>query len=153
MVRALLEAQNCATRSALSSLVYDHAQLARGADVNAITHFFYHHQEPNRVIAALAPAVLNLVADGDTVAREIVITSAMELLQLATSVATKLFPEGTVRKVRAALSGPILTHAAVAPVLIANSTLSLVSVEDTPIEGVRRLLARTNPPPAAPPSM
>lgn len=142
VVRALLEAQNCAAPSSLGALVCDHAQLGRGTDANAITHFFYHHKEPNRVISALAPAVLHLAGDGDEIARELVINSAVELLQLATSVAVKLFPGDSIETVRAALSGPILTHRAVAPVLMANSPLALVPVEDTPIEGVRRLLAR-----------
>ncbi|MEO7413263.1 MAG: BadF/BadG/BcrA/BcrD ATPase family protein [Opitutaceae bacterium] len=142
VVRALLEAQGCAARSSLGALVCEHAQLGPGADANAITHYFYHHQEPNRVIAALAPAVLQLAGDGDATARELVISSAGELLQLATTLATKLFPEGSMPTVRAALSGPILTHRAVAPALISNSPLSLIPVEDTPIEGVRRLLAR-----------
>lgn len=142
VVRALREAQNCATPSALGALVREHAQVGRDADANAITHFFYHHQEPNRVIAALAPAVLKLAGEGDEIARELVVDSAVELLQIATQIAAKLFPDESMELVRAALSGPILTHRAVAPVLMANSSLSLVPVEETPIEGVRRLLAR-----------
>jgi glucosamine kinase len=142
IIRALLEAQRCAAPSSLGALVRDHAQLGRDADANAITHFFYHHQEANRVIAALAPATLHLASDGDNIARELVINSATELLQLATSVAVKLFPGDGIETIRAALSGPILTHRAVAPVLMANSPLALVPVEETPIEGVRRLLAR-----------
>jgi hypothetical protein len=45
--------------------------------------------------------------------------------------------------VTAGLSGPILTHPVVAPVLAARSPLPLAPVEGTPIEGVRRLLLRT----------
>jgi glucosamine kinase len=142
IIRALLEAQNCAAPSALGSLVREHAQLGGDVDANAITHYFYHHQEPNRIIAALAPAVLQLAGEGDEIARELVVNSAVELLQLATHVAGKLFPDESIETVRAALSGPILTHRAVAPVLMANSPLALVPVEDTPIEGVRRLLAK-----------
>lgn len=146
IVRALLEAQDCAAPSALGSLVCEHAQVKLDAEASAITHFFYHHAEPNRSIAALAPAVLKLAGEGDAIARELVINSAVELLQLATHVAAKLFPDGMIETVRAALSGPILTHPAVAPVLMANSPLALVPVEETPIEGVRRLLARESVP-------
>jgi glucosamine kinase len=148
VVRTLLEAQNCAVPSALGALVCEHAQLSRGAEAHALTHFFYHHAEPNRVIAALAPVVLKAAGEGDAIAREIVVNSAVELLQLATNLAGKLFPGGAIETVRAGLSGPILTHRAVAPVLIANSALSLVTVEGTPIEGVRRLLVRRSGPAA-----
>jgi glucosamine kinase len=142
VARALLEAQGCAAPSALGQLVREHIRLDANADAGAISHYFYHHKEPNRDIAALTPAVLRLVGQGDGIAREIVINSAVELLQLATQVAMQLFPPDSLDTVRAALSGPILTHPAVAPVLMANSQLSLVPVEETPIEGVRRLLAR-----------
>jgi glucosamine kinase len=141
VARALLEAQGCVDPSAIGELVRDHIQAGPDSDANAITHYFYHHKEPNRDIAALAPTVLRLMNDGDPVARELVINSAVELLQLATQVAIRLFPD-TVETVRAGLSGPILTHPAVAAVLMANSPLSLVPVEEKPIEGVRRLLAR-----------
>src|SRR3954464_5873416 len=57
IVRALLEAQNCVAPSSLGALVCEHAGLSRGAEAHAITHFFYHHAEPNRMIAGLAPAV------------------------------------------------------------------------------------------------
>src|SRR5204862_2856591 len=73
IVRALLEAQDCAAVSALGQLVCEHAQLSADADASAITHFFYHHEEPNRTIAALAPAVLQLAGRGDAIARELVI--------------------------------------------------------------------------------
>lgn len=139
VARALLEAQGCADPSSLGALVREHIQASPDADANAITHYFYHHKEPNRDIAALAPTVLRLMSEGDAVARELVITSAIELLQLATHVALRLFPD-TIETVRAGLSGPILTHPAVSAVLMANSQLSLVPVEEKPIEGVRRLL-------------
>lgn len=141
VARALLEAQGCADPSSLGELVREHIQAGRDPDANAITHYFYHHKEPNRDIAGLAPAVLRLMSEGDPVARELVINSAVELLQLATQVAIRLFPD-TIETVRAGLSGPILTHPAVSAVLMANSPLSLVPVEEKPIEGVRRLLSR-----------
>ncbi|HEX2854619.1 MAG TPA: BadF/BadG/BcrA/BcrD ATPase family protein [Opitutaceae bacterium] len=137
--RALLEAQGCADPSAVGELVREHIQVGPDTDASTIAHYFYHHKEPNRDIAGLAPAVLQLMDEGDPVAREIVINSAIELLQLATQVAVRLFPD-SVETVRAGLSGPILTHPAVAAVLMANSQLSLIPVEEKPIEGVRRLL-------------
>lgn len=142
VVRALLEAQKCATPSALGTLVREHAQLSRDADANSLAHYFYHHVEPNRVIGALAPAVLNLAVEGNDVARELAILSATELLELSTQVATRLFGSNALATVRAGVSGPILTHRVIAPVLIAKSPMALIPVEDTPIEGVRRLLVR-----------
>jgi glucosamine kinase len=142
IVRALREAQGSAAATPLGTLVREHTQLGPNADASTITHYFYHHAEANRQIATLAPGVLRLAGEGDHVAREIVMESSSELLELATHIAAKHFPVGQLGTVRAGLSGPILTHPALAPALMARSALSLVPVEGTPIEGVRRLLAR-----------
>jgi glucosamine kinase len=142
VARALQEAQGTAAASPAGQLVREHAQLEANADANAITHFFYHHAEPNRVIAGLAPGVLSLAEDGEPVLREIALSSTGELLALAAHVAAKHFPAAAMGNMRAGLSGPILTHPAVVGALIAGSRLPLVPVEGTPIEGVRRLLSR-----------
>ena len=97
----------------------------------------------NQKIAALAPFVLRLAAEGDYAAKEIVAESVAELLDLATKVATKLFTASMLGSVRAGLSGPILTHPAVLEAINGLSPLPLTPIEGTPIEGVRRLLLRS----------
>src|ERR1043165_1436332 len=101
------EAQGYAAPSPIGQLVRDHTQLGNNADAAAITHYFYHHKEPNRDIAGLAPAILSLAEDGEPLARELVLESTGELLTLATAVATKHFPNQQISHLRAGLSGPI----------------------------------------------
>ena len=71
-------------------------------DARAVTRYFYAHAEPNRVIAALAPAILRLATEGDHTAHQVLIESAGELLDLANRVAAmtenkfriQVFPAG-----------------------------------------------------------
>ena len=70
-------------RGGFGATVREHTLLAAGGDVRAVTRYYYQHAEPNRVIAALAPAVLRLAAEGDPTAQQVVIESAAELLELA----------------------------------------------------------------------
>ena len=77
--RALLELQGWLPPSRLGPTVRDHTQLGAAADARAITRFFYSHAEPNRVIAALAPAILRLAAEGDHTAHQVLVESAGEL--------------------------------------------------------------------------
>ena len=142
IARGLLELQGWAPRSRLSATVRDHTQLGEAADVGAITRFFYTHPDPNRLVAALAPAILRLATEGDSTASQIVTESTGELLTLAARVAAKLFPDVPLDTLPAGLSGPILTHPAVLASLGARSPLALAPVEGSPIEGVRRLLMR-----------
>jgi N-acetylglucosamine kinase-like BadF-type ATPase len=140
--RALLELQGWAPSSRLGPTVRDHTQLGESADAGAVTRFFYLHPDPNRQIAALAPALLRLASEGDQTAQQLVAESAGELLTLATRVAAKLFPNTALDTLPAGLSGPILTHPVVMQTIAAKSPLALTPVEGTPIEGVRRLLLR-----------
>jgi glucosamine kinase len=140
--RGLLELQGWATPSRLGATVRDHTQLGELADAGTVTRFFYYHADPNRQIAALAPAILRLASEGDHTAQQLVIDSTSELLALATRVATKLFPDTALDTLPAGLSGPILTHAVVTNALTERGPLALAPVEGTPIEGVRRLLTR-----------
>ncbi len=142
IARALLELQGWMPPTRLAAVVRDHAQLGADATPAALTHHFYDQADPNRTIASLAPAVLTLAGEGDRDAREIILASADELLALAGRVATKLFPAALLGTVSAGLSGPILTHPAVVPALAMHSSLALAPIDGTPIEGVRRLLAR-----------
>lgn len=140
--RGLLELQGWAPPSRLGPTIRDHTQLGAAADAGAITRFFYQHAEPNRQIAALAPAVLRLAAEGDHTAHQLVLESTTELLTFATRVAAKLFPETALDTIPAGLSGPILTHAVVIQALAARTPLPLTPIEGTPIEGIRSLLLR-----------
>jgi N-acetylglucosamine kinase-like BadF-type ATPase len=140
--RALLEVQGWAAESRLSPAVRDHAQLPGDADATALTRFFYHHDEPNRVIGSLAPAVLRLATEGDLIALGIVVESAGELVSLATRVAVKLFPTVPLDSIPAGLSGPILTQRVLMNAMTEKTPLPLIPIEEPPIEGVRRLLVR-----------
>lgn len=139
---ALLELQGWAPVSRLSSTVRDHTQLGDAADAAAVTRYFYHHAEPNRQIAALAPALLQLARDGESSALELINASTTELLNLALAVARRLFPDSRLDELPAGLSGPILTHATVSALLARQTALRLTPVQGTPIEGVRQLLLR-----------
>jgi N-acetylglucosamine kinase-like BadF-type ATPase len=137
--KALLELQGWQLPTSLSTVIRDHTGLVHAA---AITRHFYQHAEPEKQIAALAPALLRLAAEGDHAAHHIVAESVTALLQTAEAVITKLFPGWHRDTLRAGASGPILTHAAVRPLLATRSSLNLRPVEESPVEGVRRLLLR-----------
>jgi N-acetylglucosamine kinase-like BadF-type ATPase len=141
--RALLELQGWAPPSRLGPTVRDHTQLGAEADSTLITRYFYHDQSPNQKITALAPAILRLATEGDLTAHQLIIDSASELLELASRVAVRLFPETPLDTIRAGLSGPLLTHPVVAQALAPRSPLALRPITEAPIEGVRRLLLRS----------
>ena len=142
IARALLEVQGWAPASGIGPAVITHAQLAAPVDASAITRHFYSHADATRHIAALAPAVLRLAEKGDETARQIVLESTGGLLDLAITVATKLFPATELKTIPAGLSGPILTHPLVMEALAKRSPMPLAAVTDTPIEGVRQMLVR-----------
>ena len=70
------------------------------------------------------------------------ISSTGALLDLAISVATKLFSASKLGTVNAGLSGPILNHPLVVEAFAARSPFALAPIMETPIEGVRQLLLR-----------
>lgn len=142
VARALLETQGWTAPSRIGPAVRAHAQLGEDADIVALNRFFYHHAEPNRVIAALAPTILHLASEGDAQALSLVLDSTGELVALATKVAAKLFPTHPLDTVPAGLSGPILTQPFVASALATRTPLPLVPLDQPAIEGVRRLIAR-----------
>jgi N-acetylglucosamine kinase-like BadF-type ATPase len=137
--KALLELQGWQLPTSLSTVIRDHTGLVHAA---AITRHFYQHPEPNKQIAALAPVVLRLAAEGDHAAHQIVAESITALLQLSEDVVAKLFAGWHRDTLRAAVSGPILTHTAVRPLLATRSSLTLRVIDESPVEGVRRLLLR-----------
>ena len=137
--RALLELQGWQLPTRLSTLVRDHSGLT---DARAITRYYYQHAEPNKQIAALAPSILRLAAEGDHASHQVVVESCVGLLQLAEMVTIKLFAGWHLDDLPAGVSGPILCHPATRGVLATRSSLSLRPITDAPIEGVRRLLER-----------
>lgn len=143
VARALLELQGWMPLSGLSAFVQEQTGLR---EAQAISRFFYNDSTANPKISQLAPGILALAEAGNAVARGFVVESAGELLELGLGVARKLFPSDPLESLRAGLSGPILTHAFIAEELARRSPLRLALVADPPIEGVRRLLARMQPP-------
>lgn len=143
IARALLELQGWLPASRLGPVVRAHTELGDAADARAITRYFYAHAEPNRVIAALAPAILRLAEEGDAAAHHVLIESATELLDLAAAVAAKLFPATPPASITTGLSGALLTHPAVLAALKTRTALPLTPITAAPSEGVRRLLARS----------
>jgi len=141
--RALLELQGWLPASRLGPTVRDHTQLGDTADARAVTRYFYSHAEPNRIIAALAPAILRLAAEGDHTAHQVLIESATELLELAHRVAAKLFPGTALDPIPTGLSGALLTNSTVATALAPRTSLRLTPITAPPIEGVRLLLLRS----------
>ncbi len=142
IARALLEVQGWSEPTALGQAIRDHT-LANGAgDTTNLSRFYYQNPDPNRVIAALAPLVLQLASAGEATASQLLVESARELLRLAEEVAAKLFSPTRLSAVRAGLSGPILTHPLIRQALVSCTALPLAPIEGSPIDGVRRLLAR-----------
>lgn len=142
IARAVLEVQGWMPASRLSAAVIAHAQLPAPVEASAITRHYYSHADATRHIATLSPAVLQLAAGGDEAAHQIVLESAGSLLDLAITVATKIFPATPLTTIPAGLSGPILTHPLVMTALAKRSPMPLAAITDAPIEGVRQLLAR-----------
>ncbi len=142
--RALLELQGWVPATPLSAAVRACTGVEGSPDAAAVTRFFYQHADPNRQIAGLAPAVLRLAEEGVAPARDIAQASVGELLALALQVAQRLFPGMSFDTLPAGLSGPILTHPWVVAHLAATGPLQLIPVAGTPIDGVRRLLARAS---------
>jgi len=140
--RGLLELQGWQPASPVGAAVRDHTGLGATADAGSVTRWYYQHAEPNRQVAALAPALLALAGTGDPIATGLVAASAGDLLDIALGVATRLFPGMPPTGLRAGLSGPILHHPAVHAALRARTPFQLHPVEGSPIEGVRRLLLR-----------
>jgi N-acetylglucosamine kinase-like BadF-type ATPase len=140
IARGLLELQGWASGTSLAQLLQKHSGQPR--DARAITRWFYQHPEPNRQIAALAPAVLDLAEHGDDHAQNIVRDACLPLLALAERVASKLFAVTELAHLAAGLSGPILTHPFVHTLFRSRTILPLTPITAPPIEGVRRLLQR-----------
>jgi N-acetylglucosamine kinase-like BadF-type ATPase len=139
VARALLEIQGWAPPSGLGVVV---GALAGGLTPSEFAGRFHAGPEDVSRIAAIAPSVLRLAADGDPVAGEAVSQSVLGLLALAVSVAAGLFPGEPPGGFRAGVSGSILNHPFAYGVLASRAPFPLSQVTEPPIEGVRLLLAR-----------
>jgi glucosamine kinase len=139
--RALLELQGWAPPSGLSALVVRHTGHSSAGDVS---RFFYDDPATNNGVAALAPEVLRLASDGDPAAAKTVSDSVGDILALAISVTDQLFPGKRPDSFRAGVSGHILNHPFSYKVLSSEAPFPLARVTETPIEGVRLLLSRSD---------
>jgi glucosamine kinase len=138
--RALLELQGWAPTSGLGALVRERTGRSTSGEVSA---YFYGDPATNSGVAGLAPEVLRLASGGDPAAAEAVSGSVRQLLALAVSVTAQLFRGERPASFRAGVSGHILNHPFAYQVLSSRAPFPLAKVTESPIEGVRLLLART----------
>jgi glucosamine kinase len=139
IARALLELQGWAAPSGLGSLVRERTGKSTSGEVSV---YFYGDPATNNGVAALAPEVLRLAGAGDAAAGDAVSQSVLHLLSLAVSVTDQLFPAKRPEAFRAGVSGHILNHTFAYQVLLSKAPFPLSKVTESPIEGVRLLLAR-----------
>lgn len=142
IARGLGELQGWAKPTRIGQLIKDHGESIGLFDTAALTRYFYQNPAPNKIVASLAPGVLHLATEGDETAMNMVTASALPLLELATAVATRLFPSTPLDELAAGLTGPIMTHATVIEILLPRTPLPLRPLPQPPIEGVRKLMLR-----------
>lgn len=141
VARTLHELQGWAETSTFGQAVCEQVQLH---EVNAMLRHFYSPDTPHGAVAALAPLVTRLAQANDPVASEILSASVGDLARLAQNVSHKLFGTKPSTALPVGLSGAILhspiARSAISSVLGPSHDLHLIT--ESPIEGVRRLLAR-----------
>ncbi len=142
VARAALELQGWSPPSGLGPLL---KAVAGVETADALLGHYYGSAPATSQIAALAPAVLRLAAEGDPAAREAAVDSASGLLALAKRVAARLFPDTSPGLLQVGLSGSILNHPVVSGGLATQSPFRLRPVDSPPIEGVRRALLGLEP--------
>lgn len=140
ITQALLELQGWARPAGLGDALKAHTGLA---DYAANSRFFYNDPAANASIAAFAPRVIELAAQGCPPAQIMLTETLTELVGLARLVTAKLFGPATVP---CGVSGPILNSepagfALKALVATHRWPVTLAFITAPPIEGVRRLLA------------
>ncbi|HEX2861729.1 MAG TPA: BadF/BadG/BcrA/BcrD ATPase family protein, partial [Lacunisphaera sp.] len=111
------------------------------------SRFFYNDAAANATITAFAPKVLELAERNCAPARQAVTDSVTDLARLADQVIHRLFPS-PVGSVRCGVSGRLLNSPPAARALRAFAAqlrwaVDLHFITEAPIEGVRRLLAKT----------
>lgn len=142
IAQGLWELQGWTKPTRIGQLIKDHGESISIFDPAALARYFYQNPAPNKVVASLAPGVLHLATEGDETAYAMVRDSALPLLELATQVATKLFPHTSLNEILVGLTGPIMTHPIVIELLLPRTALPLRPIQEAPIHGVRQLLLR-----------
>jgi N-acetylglucosamine kinase-like BadF-type ATPase len=143
VARALFEQQGWEPRTALAEALVSHTGLA---DYAANSRLFYIDPAAHAKIAAFAPRLVELAADGCDPARLIIAESIAELADLADRVLRRLFPLASKGSpVPFGVSGRLLTSPSALPAIRAHVAeyswpVRLQPIADPPIEGVRRLL-------------
>jgi len=117
------------------------------ADYASNSRYFYNDAGANAKIAAFAPLVLDLAAHDCGPAQQVVADSITELARQADSVLHRLFPRPA-GKLPCGVSGRVLNSVPAAFALRSlasklNWPVELRFIDTPPIEGVRRLLAKT----------
>jgi len=139
--RAILELQGWAEPSQVSAMICKATGLK---DSDAVIRHYYNDDLAHTTIAAVAPRVTEIAANGDPVAQEIVSNSVRKLAELARDVIARVMPKASNESLIVGLSGAIpqtpFARETIASVL--GSGCEWVTVNEAPIEGVRRLLAR-----------
>jgi glucosamine kinase len=141
LAQALLELQGWAPPSGLGAALQAQTGLA---DYAANSRLFYTDPEANARIAAFAPAVLALAGQGGSPAQAALVASLGDLVEQARLVTAKLFAGAPVP---CGVSGAILNAFPAIAALRSLATHPRWPVEfnfitASPIEGVRRLLAK-----------
>ncbi len=142
VTRGMMELQGWAPTTRVGQVVKDHGESIGIQDTAGLLRYFYQNTAPNKIIASLAPAILHLATEGEVMAVSMVLESAQPLIEIATQVATRLFPKTPLDEIPAGLTGPIMTHPAVVQSLLPRTPLPLRPIKDSPILGVQRLLQR-----------
>lgn len=129
--------------SPLAAALRTHTGLA---DYSANSRFFYNDATANARIAAFAPLVVELAAQGCDPARRVLTDSITDLARLADGVIHRHFP-GNAAKFPCGVSGRILNSTPAVPVLRSlagkfNWPVELRFIATAPIEGVHRLLGK-----------
>jgi N-acetylglucosamine kinase-like BadF-type ATPase len=147
IARALLELQGWADPSPLATALREYTGLA---DYIANSRSFYLAADADARIAAFAPRVVELAAHGCDTARQIVAESVAGLAELVDAVLQRAFPRTTVSTpLRCGVSGTLLNQPPCLQALRAVAAshgwpVQLQPIVESPIEGVRRLLMRSD---------
>jgi len=146
IARGLLELQGWAERSALSSALQQHTGLAGYAE---LSRHFHLGGTSDADLAAFAPIVVDLAGQGCGPARQVVADSLAGLGELLDAVLRTKFPAATPEApIPGGISGRLLNRPPCLQTLRALAASRLWPVElrpitEPPIEGVRRLLAKS----------
>ncbi len=141
VAHGLLELQGWRPATALAGALQTHTGLR---EAGAITRFLYQDAEANARLAAFAPRVTELAAQGCHPAQAALACTLTDLVELARGVTEKLFGDATVP---CGVSGALLNSP---PAIFALKALAethgwrveLRFLIEPPIEGVRRLLVK-----------